>query len=116
MEIVMLPLIVYEDAVRLFSFYYEGYVHQGISHEQKLYRLIHCTGIDSRLEAYEAGLRLSNQGIKILITVSDRCYRVWAEIRSSFQSMHPQNSSQNNRSQSSYFQNNFRNSPTSYLN
>lgn len=78
----MLPVAICETLIRAFNFYHEGQLQAGMSYGPKLYRLVHTYKISSRLQAYTLGCNLSKQCIRVVITVSDRRYKVWTEIRS----------------------------------
>ncbi|HEY9628362.1 MAG TPA: hypothetical protein V6C84_13760 [Coleofasciculaceae cyanobacterium] len=78
----MLPVMVHEALIRSFSFYGEGGIHEGMSHGQQLYKLVESYKTAARLQAYALGCDLSNQGYRTVVTVSDRKYKVWLELRS----------------------------------
>jgi hypothetical protein len=78
----MLPLVVHETLTNTFKFYQDGNVRLGMSYKQHLYRLIENYPSASRLQAFTLGCSLSNPGNQVVVTVSDRDYKVWLELRS----------------------------------
>lgn len=81
----MLPAILSEDSIRPFNFYRDGSVHQGMSYQQRLYRLIEQFKVCRRLQAYDLGCSLATQDNAVAITVSEHAYKVWVELRSNVQ-------------------------------
>jgi hypothetical protein len=78
----MLPLVIHETLTRTFKFYHDGDVRLGMSYRQQLYRLIEHYPTASRLQAYNLGCSLSHRNNQVVVTVSDRDYKVWLELRS----------------------------------
>jgi hypothetical protein len=78
----MLPFVISESLVKVFNFYQKGCVREGMSHGQYLYTLVESHTVAARLQAYTRGCELSNQGGQTIITVSDRHYKLWLELRS----------------------------------
>lgn len=76
----MLPLVIYEDSVRLFNYYFDGSVRQGMSYRSKLYKLIRACQHGNRLHLYGVGCSLANHGIETVITASEQEYKVWVEV------------------------------------
>ncbi|MBW4662542.1 MAG: hypothetical protein KME15_28180 [Drouetiella hepatica Uher 2000/2452] len=78
----MLPVVIHEALIQSFSFYGEGCIREGMSYGQQIYRLVQSYEIASRLHAYSLGCDLSHQGSRTVVTVCDRQYKVWVELRS----------------------------------
>lgn len=76
----MLPVVVHEPSIRLFSFYFEGSIYQGMSYQGKLYKLTKSFDAKERLQAYTLGCEISNRGCDVAITVSTEKYRVWVDL------------------------------------
>jgi hypothetical protein len=76
----MLPVVVHEPSIRLFSFYFEGSIYQGMSYQGKLYKLIKSFDARERLKAYALGCEISNRDHHVAITVSTEKYRVWVDL------------------------------------
>ncbi|NJL35922.1 MAG: hypothetical protein HC840_01560 [Leptolyngbyaceae cyanobacterium RM2_2_4] len=76
----MLPVVVHEPSIRLFSFYFEGSIYQGMSYQGKLYKLIKSFDAEERLKSYTLGCEISNQNYHVAITVSTEKYRVWVDL------------------------------------
>lgn len=78
----MLPIVVCEESIRLFKFYHDDRIKQGMSYSSKLYILLQVFGVQGRLLAYESGCRLANQGNEVVVTASPLHYKIWVEVRS----------------------------------
>lgn len=80
----MLPTVTREELVSPFSFYFEDQIHQGMTHQGKLYFQVQTYSGIRRDKAYELALHLSQRGITSVITVSSvvqpTCYRVWVDL------------------------------------
>lgn len=79
----MLPIVICEESVRLFKFYYDDSIRQGMCRGSQLYALLQIFDAKQRSLAYELGCRLANRGHEVAITVSSQDYKVWVEVRSS---------------------------------
>jgi len=77
----MLPIVIYEALIKSFNFYQDGCVYEGMSYGQQLYKFVGSYTAASRLQAYALGSELSYQGNRTIVTVSDRRYKVWIELR-----------------------------------
>jgi hypothetical protein len=77
----MLPVVIYETLISLFSFYREGHISQGMSYRRRLYKLMSTYTAEARLQAYTAGCELASQGNQVVITVSPEHYKVWIDLR-----------------------------------
>jgi hypothetical protein len=76
----MLPVVIYEPSIRLFSFYFEGNIYQGMSYQGKLYKLTKSFDAKERLKAYTLGCEISNRDHHVAITVAAEKYRVWVDL------------------------------------
>ncbi|MBD2058152.1 hypothetical protein H6F88_19420 [Oculatella sp. FACHB-28] len=76
----MLPVVIHEPSIRLFSFYFEGSIYQGMSYQGKLYKLTKSFDAKERLKAYTLGCEISNRNHEVAITVSTEKYRVWVDL------------------------------------
>lgn len=76
----MLPVVANEPSIRLFSFYFEGSIYQGMSYQGKLYKLTKSFDAKERLKAYTLGCEISNRNHHVAITVSTEKYRVWVDL------------------------------------
>ncbi len=77
----MLPSIISEKSIQQFKYWAQG-VQQGMRYGNQLYVLHRSYAISDRLSAYSLGCQLSEQRIKVCLTVSDHGYAVWVELRS----------------------------------
>ncbi|MEO0537606.1 MAG: hypothetical protein AAF215_27560 [Cyanobacteria bacterium P01_A01_bin.123] len=71
-----LPKIVQRDNVRVFNFYREQALHEGMIYRGKLYRLLRVFPSDQRLQASALGCKL---GSNVVITVSEVAFQVWGD-------------------------------------
>ncbi|WP_075598529.1 hypothetical protein [Leptolyngbya sp. 'hensonii'] len=73
----MTPVILDEQLVHRFNFYFEGNIRQGMRHGCRLYGLVEQFNSRHRLNAYQLACELAEQGLPIVVTVSGSSYRVW---------------------------------------
>lgn len=81
----MIPTVVDERSVRLFRFYKDGYLCEGIRYGNTLYRLVKTFGKHEENSAYSCCSQLlhhsSTDHPAAIITISSKQYRLWAELR-----------------------------------
>jgi hypothetical protein len=78
----MLPNVVCENLVQGSSLSLESTPAQDIHYQGNCYRLNRAFSMHGRLEAYNLGCNLAEQGSLVLITASRSRYAVWVEARS----------------------------------
>lgn len=76
----MLPIVIYEDLVRLFNFYHDGAVRQGMSYRSRLYKLVRVEDANHRPQAYCFACGIAHQRVATVVTVSMQQYKVWVEV------------------------------------
>ncbi|KGF72419.1 hypothetical protein DO97_08500 [Neosynechococcus sphagnicola sy1] len=80
----MLPVLVPEDAIHPFKFYFRDTVQLGMRHHYQLYRLTHTFSTSQRFYAYQLACRLERQGeTSVVVTASEEHYRLWVCLWSS---------------------------------
>lgn len=78
-----LPKFVRATQGRVFSFYQEGALYQGLTLETGFYQLVEFFRAENRHHGYTLGCDLVQQGIDTVITVDDdSAYRVWVSVGS----------------------------------
>jgi hypothetical protein len=77
----MFPAVINESLIRVFSFYFEGKIHEGMSYKGKLYRLIQTFNIQQHSAIADLVYRLGKQGIYTAVTHSEQNCRVWVDLR-----------------------------------
>ncbi|MBW4513800.1 MAG: hypothetical protein KME11_01080 [Timaviella obliquedivisa GSE-PSE-MK23-08B] len=82
----MFPIVVHEATVRVFNYYFEGQICQGMCCFRKFYRLVNTFSRRDRSQACTTAQALSHEEEQAVITASDQFYKVWLEIRSSVES------------------------------
>ncbi|MBW4521606.1 MAG: hypothetical protein KME16_18150 [Scytolyngbya sp. HA4215-MV1] len=80
----MLPNVVCENLVPGSSLSLESVPSQAIHHQGKRYTLNRVFTVHQRLEAYNLGCNLAEQGVPVLMTASRSRYAVWVEITSDY--------------------------------
>ncbi|NJR39167.1 MAG: hypothetical protein HC781_10460 [Leptolyngbyaceae cyanobacterium CSU_1_4] len=78
----MFPIVVHEATVRVFNYYFEGQICQGMCCFRKFYRLVNTFSRRDRAQACLAAQALTHRQEQAVITASDQAYKVWLEIRS----------------------------------
>lgn len=78
-----LPKFVRATQGRVFSFYQEGALFQGLTLETGFYQLVEFFRAENRHHGYTLGCDLVQKGIDTVITVDeDSAYRVWVSLGS----------------------------------
>jgi hypothetical protein len=77
----MFPIIVHEATVRVFNFYFEEQMCQGMCCFKKFYRLVETFELRDRAKACLAAAEITKGEVQAVITASDRTYKLWLEIR-----------------------------------
>ena len=78
----MFPIVVHEATVRIFNYYFEGQICQGMCCFRKFYRLVDTFSRRDRSQACITAQALTREQEQAVITASDQTYKVWLEIRS----------------------------------
>lgn len=78
----MFPIVVHEGTVRVFNYYFEGQICQGMCCFRKFYRLVDTFSRRDRSQACIAAQALAHKDEQAVITASSQTYKVWLEIRS----------------------------------
>jgi hypothetical protein len=82
----MLPILVPEHQICIFSFYFGGKMHKGTCHAGELYCKLEDFDISQRAKVYELGCKLANAGNQVMISSASRRYRIWVSLRSPYYS------------------------------
>lgn len=77
----MLPIVIPEEIVNLFKYWQEG-IKVGMTYQNELYFQFKTYNSDRRLEAYDEGYQLSEDGKQVCITVNTDGYTLWQNLRS----------------------------------
>ncbi|HEY9644934.1 MAG TPA: hypothetical protein V6C88_01120 [Chroococcidiopsis sp.] len=77
----MLPTIVHEHAVRRFYFYNDGTMYEGMSYQNRLYKLVDTFSMADKSYAYQLGCKLSYAGSQTVITATPYQHRVWTDLQ-----------------------------------
>ena len=78
----MEPLVICEKLATLFKFWSDGKVHTGMNYRNELFQPLRSAKSQGRQQIYDAGWALSEEGVQVVITVSDSQYTLWASLRS----------------------------------
>jgi len=78
----MFPIVVHEATVRVFNYYFEGQICQGMCCFRKFYRLVDTFSRRDRSQACIAAQAIAHEDEQAVITASSQTYKVWLEIRS----------------------------------
>jgi hypothetical protein len=75
-------MLLAEQLVEPFNFYFGGAVRQGIRHGSELYGLTHEFNLRTRSKAYQTACELMNQTTAVIMTASETRYAIWVNLRS----------------------------------
>lgn len=77
----MLPVVAHEKLVNLFYFYLDGHIQEGMCCCSGLYQLIRTFHDLERQQAHAFGCQLASLGNRVVITISESQYKIWADFR-----------------------------------
>lgn len=77
----MLPLVIDEQQVFIFKFWFDGKIQDGMHFQNELFCQIGTFGVSERSRVYQAACKLAHQGTLLAITCSDTTCRVWGNLR-----------------------------------
>ncbi|HEY9880490.1 MAG TPA: hypothetical protein V6D29_18675 [Leptolyngbyaceae cyanobacterium] len=75
----MLPAVLHTDQIRVFNFYYQNILCQGMTANGKLYRYVDSFSREERFQAFEKACQLSCHGRVILAVKPSGNYDLWAD-------------------------------------
>jgi hypothetical protein len=81
---VVLPVVLNEQQISPFKFYWEQTVREGMMYAAEIYGVAYELGSGHRLHAYQLACELMAQGWSAVVTVSQSRYLVWLSVRSPF--------------------------------
>jgi hypothetical protein len=78
-----LPVLLIQDQVSLFKFWFNGNVQEGLRYRNKLFFKSELFQRYQRTEALELGYKISQKNIQTVITFSQLNYILWVDLQSS---------------------------------
>lgn len=96
----MLPLVVDEQQVFTFKFWFGGQIQTGMHFQDELFCQIVSVDLSQRSRTYQQACKLAQQGIRLVITCTSEQCKVWGSLRNDTVKQLLINP---NQSQSSYF-------------
>lgn len=100
------PLVVKEELVNLFKFWFQETIQDGMLFRDELFRHLQSFNFVQRHRAYEIGYQLAEKGFKVVITCSGDTgittanrdhssqsqirYRVWVSLREPWHHLQPE--------------------------
>ncbi|MEO1519658.1 MAG: hypothetical protein AAFU78_02610 [Cyanobacteria bacterium J06633_2] len=76
----MYPVFLSEDIVRIFTFYQDGSLYQGLVSKHKFFKLVREFNALERGDAFNLALGFERQRSATIITASGACYKVWVDV------------------------------------
>ena len=77
----MLPLIVDENKILIFKFWFEGDIQDGMAYRGELFCRLQTFALAYRPQVYQFGCRLIRQGISAALTSGDESCSLWVSLR-----------------------------------
>ena len=75
------PLVVKEELVSLFKFFFQQEIYDGMRYRQDLFRLLNTFEVARRERVYNLGHALADRGLRVVITRSRDRYKLWINLR-----------------------------------
>lgn len=77
----VLPLVVNEEQVFTFKFWFNGKVHLGMSYQGELYCRLESFDLQRRPQVYQLGCKLSQQNTSIVLSSASATCSLWGSLR-----------------------------------
>lgn len=77
----MLPLIINEEKIFTFNFWFNRSVHCGMHHEGEFYCRLESFPLQKRPQVYQLGCKLTRQHMAIVISSSATACSLWGSLR-----------------------------------
>ncbi len=77
----MLPLVVPEQQIFGFEFWFDGMIHQGLYYRGELFCRLGIYDIQERAQAYRLGIRLAQKEALIILSCGDDTCNLWGSLR-----------------------------------
>lgn len=77
-----LPLVLHEDNLKQFKFWFNGALQDGLTFKNELFCRLHSVKAESRALLYQYAFQLASRET-IVITASKSTYSIWISLRSS---------------------------------
>ncbi|MBD2256096.1 hypothetical protein [Pseudanabaena sp. FACHB-2040] len=77
----MEPLVINEKLVSLFKFWFDGQIYDGMGCRNEIFSCLRVADHRKRQQIYDLGWALAEEGVQVVITVSDSKYTLWSNLR-----------------------------------
>ncbi|MDX2244647.1 MAG: hypothetical protein NW224_28570 [Leptolyngbyaceae cyanobacterium bins.302] len=77
----MLPLVIDEQQVFTFKFWFEAQIQTGMQFQNELFCQLVVADVDQRSRLYRKACKLAQQGVRLVITCSPSQCCVWGSLR-----------------------------------
>jgi hypothetical protein len=77
----VLPLVINEDQIFTFNFWFNGSVHCGMYHQSELYCRLESFTLQKRPQVYQLGCKLAQQYTAIVLSSSVTSCSLWISLR-----------------------------------
>lgn len=77
----VLPLVINEDQIFAFNFWFNGSVRRGMYHQHELYCHLESFAIQKRPQVYQLGCKLAQQYRSIVLSSSATSCSLWISLR-----------------------------------
>lgn len=77
----MLPLVLNEQQVFIFKFWFNNQVHSGMNHQNELFCQIGAFDAQHRSQVYKAACKLAQHKVSLVVTSSTTTCRLWGSLR-----------------------------------
>lgn len=77
----VLPLVISEDQIFTFNFWFNGSIRRGMYHQGELYCRLESFAIQKRPQVYQLGCKLTQQYTAIVLSSSVTSCSLWLSLR-----------------------------------
>jgi hypothetical protein len=78
---VALPLVIDEEQIFSFKFWFDGTIHQGMYYQNELYCRLQTFQINQRSQVYQLGCKLAAKDILVALTCTETTCSLWGSLR-----------------------------------
>ena len=78
----MLPLVVKEESIFIFKFWFEGSICYGMHYQNELYCRLNTFAIQNRLHVYQLACRLMRDDVTTALSITADTCSLWGSLRS----------------------------------
>lgn len=77
----MLPLVVKENTIFTFKFWFDDQIQEGMNYQQEMFCRLYTLAPQFRAQLYQFGCKLTQNGTVVVISIADKHCSLWVSLR-----------------------------------